>query len=108
MAYVTGVDHERRFCRQSADLVDRLLERAYHIRIGRLVEADMAVANLHEGKPPSFLPERLPDKAERFWDAAFDRPEDAGSSPDHAFEDGAAPQALLRVISNHNQSPVSI
>jgi hypothetical protein len=81
MAYVAGVNHERRLYRQSTDFADRLLERADRIRIGRLVETDMAVADLKESERGGRC-HRLAGKPERFRDAAFDRPEDAGSSPD--------------------------
>ena len=50
MADVAGMDHEGRLVRQRIDLGDGLFERAERIRIGRLVEADMAVADLQEGE----------------------------------------------------------
>ena len=54
----------------------------------------MAVTDLQEGKPPNLLHEvfreRFPDEAKRFRYAAFDRPEEAGSSSNHAFENLAA------------------
>ncbi len=50
MADVAGVDHEGRLDRHRLDLADRLFKRAERIRVGRLVEADMAVADLQEGQ----------------------------------------------------------
>jgi hypothetical protein len=88
MAYVAGVDHERGLCGQCTNCADRLLECAAHVRIGWLVEADMAVNVLQEGKPTDVLRERLANEAERFWDAAFDRP-GRPFRPDHAFENFA-------------------
>jgi hypothetical protein len=43
------MDHERRLGRQRIDATHRLLEGAERIGVGRLVEADMAVADLQEG-----------------------------------------------------------
>ena len=66
---------------------DRLLERALGIRIGGLVEADMAVADLQEGEAvAASCGLRLSDQAERARHAAGDRPEHAGAGPGHAFE----------------------
>ena len=51
MRDVAGMNDEGRLHRQRVDLVDRFLERADGIRIGGLVEADMAVADLQECQP---------------------------------------------------------
>jgi len=42
-------DHERRLDRHRVDLVDGFLQRAQRVGIGRLVEADMTVAELEKG-----------------------------------------------------------
>jgi hypothetical protein len=77
MAYVAGVDHERGLCGQCTNCADRLLECAAHVRIGWLVEADMAVNVLQEGKPTDVLRERLeaPADAEPGHVSEFESPE---------------------------------
>src|ERR1700690_3477737 len=48
MTDVTGVDDELGRMRKSVDLIDRSLKRTGDIGIGRLVETDVAVADLDE------------------------------------------------------------
>src|SRR5579884_3643832 len=48
MAEVAGVDDEFWLSGQGIDFVDSRTERAHHVRISGLVEADMGVADLHE------------------------------------------------------------
>ena len=67
-------------------LADRLFERAERIGIGRLVEADMAVADLQEREAVRFLRRGLADDAERVRHAAGNGPQHAGADPGHAFE----------------------
>ena len=45
---VAGVDDEIRCVAQVVDLIDRVAERAGHVRVGRTGEADVAVADLSE------------------------------------------------------------
>ena len=101
MRDVTGMDQEGWLCRQSANLADRLFERAGCVRIGWLIEADMAVADLEEGKASRVLRERLADETKRFRNAATNRPKDAGAGPDHAFEDCAAVEAIALLVRCH-------
>jgi hypothetical protein len=49
MGDIAGVNDEGRLDRERTDLVQRFLERAEGVRVRRLVEADMAVADLQEG-----------------------------------------------------------
>ena len=51
MRDVAGVDDERRLLGQAVDDVDRAVERSGHIGIRLLVEADVAIADLHEERP---------------------------------------------------------
>ena len=50
MRDVAGVDHEGGLLRDRLDVGDRLFQRALGVRIGRLVEAHVAVADLQEGE----------------------------------------------------------
>src|SRR5262249_8266208 len=77
-------------------LLDRLLERAERVRVGGLVEAHMAVADLQEGEAGG-LRHGLADKAERGRHAARHRPQDAGSGPGHAFQHLATADAVAVV-----------
>ena len=61
MGDIAGVNDEGWLDRKRLDLVDRFLERADGVGVGRLVEPDMAVADLQEGQPTRFggrLPRR--------------------------------------------------
>src|SRR6201982_2184475 len=84
MGDVAGMNHEGGLCPECTHLGDRFLERAEHIRIGRLVEADMAVRNFEEGKPRRGRL-RLADDLCR-WNASRQRPHEPGPAPHHAFE----------------------
>ena len=99
MGDVAGVDHEARSRRQRADLVDRLLQRAEGVRIGRLVEANMTVADLQEGEGGGARLRGfcIAEQIERFRHAARNSPEHAGAGPDHAFECVASIDAVLLV-----------
>jgi hypothetical protein len=50
MGDITRMDHEGGTGLQCLHLADRFAQRAEPVRIGWLVEADMAVADLQEGK----------------------------------------------------------
>ena len=47
---VTGVDDEVWLDGQGLDLLDRLEGRAARVGVGRLIETDVRVADLHEGE----------------------------------------------------------
>src|SRR5439155_14713539 len=102
---IAGMDHERRPDRQRLDLADRLFERAIDVRIGRLIEADMAVADLQECEGGRRLRRGFPDDAERARHAARDRPEHPGPRPGHAFEDFAPADAIV-MVGCHDSSPM--
>ena len=104
MADVAGMDHERRLVRHRHDLVDRRAERDARIRVGGLGEADVAVGDLDEGKA-AFRCFRRADQA-RSGHAAGDRPNDAGSGPEHAFQGLPAVEPAF-VIVRHDVSPSS-
>ncbi len=94
MADVACMDHERRLSRHPRDLVDRGVQRDARVRIGGLGEADVAVGNLNEGKA-AFRCFRRADQP-RCGHAAGDRPNHAGSGPQHAFQSLPAVEARLR------------
>src|SRR6476620_368703 len=50
MGDIAGMDNEGRVRLQFFDLTDGLAKRAERIRIGRFIEADMAVANMRKGE----------------------------------------------------------
>jgi hypothetical protein len=84
MGDIAGVKHESGLCPNSADLGDRFLQRAERVGIGRLVEADMAVRYLDEGKAGRGRL-RLADDL-RCWNASRQRPHEPGPALHHAFE----------------------
>src|SRR4029077_5888982 len=107
MGDIAGVNDEGWLDRKRIDLVQRFLERADSVRVRRLVESDMAVADLQKGQPTRFRCPCLADNAHRAGDAAGDSPQHAGTGPGHAFENlAAADAAIVAVIKSHRQSPL--
>src|SRR5664280_797800 len=112
---VAGVDHEGRLCRNSFDAGDRPFQRALGIRVGRLVEAHMAVADLQKRQAQSsgrfgvgghgFRSVSLIDQAERMRHPAADGPQHPGAGPGHAFQHLAAAGAVIVVC--HRRSPLT-
>src|SRR5580658_7572417 len=100
------MDHESGFLRQRDDLAHGLLKRAERVGIGRLVEADMAVADLQECQAFGFLRLRLAHDAQRVRYAAGNGPKHAGADPGHAFEDFASVNAIVAVEIAHCCSPM--
>src|ERR1700722_8126934 len=97
------MDHEAGLLRQRDDAADRFLERAERIRIGRLVEADMAVADLQAGEALGLLRRRLAHDAQRRRHAAGNGPQLAGADPGHAFENFTPVYAIVAIA--HCRSP---
>src|SRR6202140_3397060 len=95
------MDHEGRLLEQRDDLAYCLLKRAERIGIGRLVEADMAVADLQERQALNFLRLRLAHDAQRVRHAAGNGPQHAGADPGHAFENFASVDAIVAVEIAH-------
>jgi len=98
MADVAGVDHEGRFDRHGVDPDDGFLQRAERVRIGRLVEADMTVADLQERHPGGFGGECRADQPEGTRHAARNGPQHPGAGPGHAFQDPAAADAGIVIV----------
>ena len=105
VADVAGMDHESGFLRQRDDLAHGLLKRAERVGIGRLVEADMAVADLQECQALGFLRLRLAHDAQRVRDAAGNGPKHASADPGHAFENFASVDAFVAVEIAHSILP---
>src|SRR6516165_9468275 len=99
MADIACVDHEVRLRGRGFDTVYRFLQRPKYIRIGRLVEADMAIGNLHEGESARRgLRLGFAKKAERFWHTPLYRPKHACAHPHHTFEHATAVYAAILVV----------
>src|ERR1700712_2022147 len=108
MGDVAGVNHERRFYGHRLDLVNGFLERTDCVRISRLVEADMAVADLQECQAGRFGRLRRADQSERAGHPTRNGPEHAGACPGHAFQHAAATDAgrfIITVVIAHGKSP---
>src|SRR5271166_1918123 len=93
MRNVSGVDHEGGLGWKRFDLRERLFEGADHIGISRLVEADMAVADLHETELARLGGQRSVDDPEGARDASGYGPQHPGAGPSHAFQDFSPAQA---------------
>jgi hypothetical protein len=63
MGDVAGMNHEGRLGRHRLHLGDGLAQRAECIRVGRLAEADMAVADLQEGEARRFRGQSVAEQA---------------------------------------------
>ena len=87
------------FAGRGIHLGDRLRQRAVGVRVGGLVEADVAVAELEEAEGLRFFCLSLADQAGRAGNAAGERPQNAGAGPGHAFEDLAPRGALFVIVS---------
>src|ERR1700676_3301270 len=90
MCNVAGVNDEGRLHRHSLHLGDGLTQRAQRIRIGRFVEADVAVAHLQEGESGALRGSGFTDQSHGMRNATTDGPKYPGSRPDHAFQHFAA------------------
>src|SRR6202040_3620242 len=93
MRDIAGMNDECWLRRERADLLDGFLERADGIRIGGLVEADMAVADLQEREPARRRSLRFADDADGARYPARHGPQHARSRPGHAFQDFAPADA---------------
>jgi hypothetical protein len=101
MSEVAGVEHEGWGCGQSVDFCHRHLQGRDDIRIRRLVESDMAVADLDKtqltlqgiGVVTVQVAER-----EGFQYPAFEYTKGSGTSPSHAFEKASPVNAVVVVI----------
>jgi hypothetical protein len=93
------MDDEVGRLRQCVDLFDGCLESGADIRVGGLVEAHMAVADLDEAQ---FARRRHRMLAEglRRQHAAADGPDHACSGPGHALQEAAAINTVVVTIVN--------
>jgi hypothetical protein len=97
MGDIAGMNHEGRLGRHRLHLGNGLAQRAERIRVSRLAEADMAVADLQEGEARRFRGQSVAKQAQGFRHTARQRPQHPGPRPDHTFE--RAPSAYARLIS---------
>jgi hypothetical protein len=94
MCKVAGMNQEILRTRIAIDLVERRLERGPHVGIGRLVEADVAVADLNKAEVrlprPMSQPvnRRVTSLAEdaRYRNASRKAPHEPRPRPGHAFQ----------------------
>src|SRR5215218_7140765 len=97
MTDIAGMDQKCRLYRQGFYLRNRLAERCGRVRVCRLMKPEMRIADLYKGK--LILDERagggVADRPEPARYAAADRPENACSSPGHAFQQPAAVHARV-------------
>ena len=92
---VAGMHHEIGSLRLRVDQCDRLAQAGDRIGVGRLVEADMAVADLHEAEG-GVLRRGVLEQRAGVRDAAMHQPQRAGAGPGHALEE--APPVRLHVV----------
>ena len=83
--------------RQRIDLVDGNLQGGGHIRVGRLVESNVAIADLDEaeiGAFDGFVAEILGEGL-RDWNPAGHSPDESGAGPSHALEKSSTIHAVV-------------
>src|SRR5947208_7973577 len=100
MADVSGVQDELGSDRQRINLVDGSLEGTDDIRVGRLVESHVTVADLHKCKFAFVHLGRVAAmaKAIAVEHTAFEYADSASARPCHAAEKSAAVDAILMVV----------
>src|SRR5215831_3657531 len=105
MRDVPSVNHKGRLRRQRLDLDDGLLERADHIGIGRLVEADVTIAYLQKIELARLSSERPVDDSDRPGHTPRDRPQNACPRPRHAFQYFPPAHAEMVLTFAHDPAP---
>src|SRR5258708_29901428 len=101
MADVPGVEHELGRRRQGIDLVDSRFKGGSHVRIGRLVEPHVAVADLNEAEVSlGLLFSDLGKTAEaiRLHDSAVDHAQGPRAGPSHALQEPSAVDSVIVVL----------
>src|SRR5580692_1466768 len=91
------MDDEIRLVGHRVDLVDRRLQSSGDIRVGRLVEADVAVADLHECEVRAFARTSISGLREcpRDRNATAHRPDQACTCPCHALQKSTTIDAVI-------------
>src|ERR1700722_786287 len=97
MREVAGVNEKLRLLWERVDFVDRGLHRASNVGVSRLVEADMAVADLNK-REVVFRCFRGGSQQLRGWHASGNCPDYACSGPRHALNKASAVDAVLEKI----------
>src|SRR5258708_2894040 len=101
MADVPGVEHEFGRRRQGIDLVDSRLKGGSHVRIGRLVEPHVAVADLNEAEVSLrlfFSDLGKTAEAIRLHDSAVDHAQGPRAGPGHALQKPSAVDSIIVVV----------
>ncbi len=91
------MNDEIRFVGHRVDLVDCRLQRSGNIRVGRLVKADVAIADLHKAEVPTFAGTSISGFGEspRHRNTATHGPDQACTRPCHALQEPATINAVV-------------
>ena len=96
---IAGVQHERGALGERVEARDGLAQRAGHVVVRVLVEADVAVADLREQEAARRrVARRRAAEHARHRHAAIERPEQTRASPRHAAEKAAAVDAVVEHV----------
>src|SRR5580698_1608427 len=105
MGKISRMEHKGWRRRHRIDLIDRRLQRSCYIRIGRLIETDMTVADLNETEIRCRHHQPLPEPARRpveqlahpvgLHNAARHHPEDPRPRPGHTLEETPSVYAII-------------
>jgi hypothetical protein len=90
MGEITGVKNHVRLPERAIDLVDRQLQGAVDVGVRRLIETDVAVADLNESEIRSLRLIFLRTEEVRTGHSSPERPHDRGAGPLHALQETAA------------------
>ena len=99
---VAGVENQVRLLDGGVDLVDGHLQGTVDVSIRRLVEADVAVADLNESEVGGFGLAFLSAEELRAGYAAGERPYYSGAGPLHALQKAAAVHVAIE-FGNHSR-----
>src|SRR5271165_1215459 len=97
MADIAGMQHEFRGPRQSINLVHRRLQGRRHIRVGRLVETHVTVADLNKAEVSAMAGVSIgvPGECLRNRNAAAHGPDQSSAGPSHALQKSASVDAIV-------------
>ena len=91
------MNDEIRLVGHRVNFVDCRLQRGSDVRIGRLIETDVAVADLHKAEVPAFAGTSISSLGEcpRHWNATAHGPDQPCTRPCHALQEPAAVDAVI-------------
>src|SRR6266404_4864217 len=97
LTQIAGMNDEIRFVGHRVDFIDRCLQSSGDVRVSRLVETDVTVADLDKAEVPTFagIPAVAFGECPRYRDATAHGPDQPGPRPRHTLQEPAAVDAIV-------------